>query len=70
MRKVWNPQVQRWTTQTSRSPGAPWLAVRGRFGGDWRWEGYVQYGKTDSSPMQNNVGTNLRQAMANGCGHR
>ncbi len=64
MRKIWDSQVQRYTTQKSE----PWnmvAGIRGRFGGDWRWESYVQYGKTDSSSVQYNVSTNLRMAMAN-----
>ncbi len=63
LRKVWSPQFQQYTTQVQE----PWrtvAGVRGRFGGDWRWEGYVQYGKTDSRSSQNNVATNLRLAMA------
>jgi outer membrane receptor protein involved in Fe transport len=64
MRKIWNPQIERKVTNKSE----PWSAtagVRGRFGGDWRWESYVQYGKTQSSSVQYNVSTNLRMAMAN-----
>ncbi|HTQ36137.1 MAG TPA: TonB-dependent receptor [Steroidobacteraceae bacterium] len=63
MRKVWYPQLQRYTNQVQE----PWRAkvgVRGRFGSDWKWEGYVQYGKTNSTSTQNNVATNLRLAMA------
>jgi outer membrane receptor protein involved in Fe transport len=63
VRKVWNPQIQQYTTQEQK----PWSAtagVRGRFGGDWRWESYVQYGKTNSRSVQHGTQTNLRMAMA------
>jgi outer membrane receptor protein involved in Fe transport len=63
MRKVWYPQLQQYTNQVQE----PWRAlvgVRGRFGGDWRWDAYYQYGSTDSTSRQNNVATNLRLAMA------
>ena len=63
MRKVWNPQLEQWTTQRQE----PWravLGVRGRFGRDWRWETYFQYGRTNSTSKQNNVATTLRLAMA------
>jgi len=63
VRKVWNPQFDQRTHQIQE----PWNAmagIRGRFGGDWRWETYAQYGKTDSRSTQNNVATNLRLAMA------
>src|SRR5690606_3898059 len=38
--------------------------VRGRFGADWQWDAYYQYGATDSSSRQYNVATNLRMAFA------
>lgn len=63
VRKVWNPQIQQWTTQSS----ATWHVLgglRGRFADDWRWEGYYQYGATDSASRQNNVATNLSYAFA------
>jgi len=63
LRKVWSPQVNRWTDQVQE----PWrmlVGLRGRFGGDWRWDTSIQYGKTVSRSVQHNVGTNLRQAMA------
>jgi outer membrane receptor protein involved in Fe transport len=58
VKKVWNPQVQQYTTQESDT----WRTVagmRGRFGGDWRWEGYYQYGATDSTSTSFNGSTNL-----------
>ncbi len=63
IRKVWNPQIQQWTEQRSET----WRAVagiKGRFGGDWRWETYYQHGRTDSRSTQNNVQTNLSFAFA------
>jgi outer membrane receptor protein involved in Fe transport len=63
LRKVWNPQVQQYTRQeseTMRFVGG----VRGRFGSDWRWDSYYQYGQTESSSSQNDVATNLRLAFA------
>ena len=38
--------------------------VKGRFGSDWRWDAYYQYGATDSSSVQRNNATNLRLAFA------
>jgi outer membrane receptor protein involved in Fe transport len=63
MRKVWNPQVQQWTEQESETVRAT-AGIKGRFGRDWRWDAYYQYGSTDSESRQNNVATNLRLAMA------
>ena len=63
MRKVWNPQINQWTTNESETMRAV-LGVRGRFGRDWRWDVYYQYGQTDSVAVQSNVATNLRLAMA------
>lgn len=63
IRKVWNPQIQQWTSQESET----WRAVagmKGRFGDDWRWEAYYQHGRTDSSSRQNNVQTNLSFTFA------
>jgi outer membrane receptor protein involved in Fe transport len=63
VRKVWNPQFSQYTHQV-QEPWSTTAGIRGRFGGDWRWESYVQYGKTDSRSKQNNIATNLRLAMA------
>jgi outer membrane receptor protein involved in Fe transport len=63
LRKVWNPQIQQWTTQLSDTMRAV-AGVRGDFGGDWRWEAYYQYGQTESTSRQNNVQTNLSFAFA------
>ncbi len=63
VRKVWNPQIQQTTTQKSDT----WHAVagiRGHFGDDWKWDGYYQYGTTNSSSKATNVQTNLRMAFA------
>src|SRR5690606_24622737 len=63
VRKVWNPQIQQWTEQTSMTVRSV-AGLRGRLGGDWRWEGYYQYGQTRSTSHQNNVPTNLSFAFA------
>ncbi len=63
LRKVWNPQVQQWTEQESETMRVT-TGVKGRFGRDWRWDVYYQYGQTESESRQNNVATNLRLAMA------
>jgi outer membrane receptor protein involved in Fe transport len=63
IRKVWNPQVQQYTSQKSETMRAV-AGMRGRFASDWRWEAYYQYGKTDSSSRQNDVATNLRLGFA------
>ncbi len=63
LRKVWNPQVQQWTSQeseTMRFVGG----LKGRFAADWKWEGYYQYGQTESASRQNDVATNIRLAFA------
>jgi iron complex outermembrane receptor protein len=63
IRKVWNPQIQQFTTQKSDT----WrtvAGVRGRFGGDWRWDGYYQYGETNSLSKQYNGATNLSFNLA------
>ena len=69
IRKVWNtelfdPELNRWTEQR-QEPWRTTAGIRGRFGGDWRWDGSVQYGKTNSTSVQHNTATNLRLAMAN-----
>ena len=38
--------------------------VKGRFGRDWRWDAYYQWGQTDSSSHQDNVATSIRLAFA------
>ncbi|HWL64324.1 MAG TPA: TonB-dependent receptor [Steroidobacteraceae bacterium] len=63
VRKVWNPQIQQWTEQRSETVRAV-AGLRGRFGGDWQWEAYYQYGRTASTSRQNNVQTNLSFAFA------
>jgi outer membrane receptor protein involved in Fe transport len=63
IKKVWNPQVQQFTTNESDT----WRAVagvRGRFGSDWKWEGYYQYGSTDSKSKLTNGSTNLSYNFA------
>jgi outer membrane receptor protein involved in Fe transport len=63
VRKVWNPQLERWTDQTQETKRVV-AGVKGRFGRDWRWDAYYQWGKTDSASRQNNVATTVRLAMA------
>jgi outer membrane receptor protein involved in Fe transport len=63
VRKVWNPQIQQWTEQRSETVRAV-AGLRGRFGNDWQWEAYYQYGRTGSTSRQNNVQTNLSFAFA------
>lgn len=63
IRKVWNPQIQQWTSQESET----WRVVagfKGHFGGDWQWDAYYQHGRTASRSIQNNVQTNLSFAFA------
>jgi outer membrane receptor protein involved in Fe transport len=63
VRKVWNPQFNRMTEQTSETMRVL-AGVKGRFGRDWRWDAYYQWGKTESVSMQNNVDTRIRLAFA------
>ena len=63
IRKVWNPQLAQVTDQKS-STWSTVAGVRGRFGSDWHWESYYQYGSTDSKSTQSNVATNLRLGFA------
>src|SRR5690606_6866235 len=63
IRKLWNPQIWRETNSDTDTYSAL-AGVRGRFGSDWRWDAYYQYGATDSVSVQNNVATNLRMAFA------
>jgi outer membrane receptor protein involved in Fe transport len=63
IRKVWEPQISSYTgneVETMRFVAG----VKGRFGSDWRWDAYFQYGETTSSSFQTNVATNLRLAWA------
>src|SRR5690606_18567224 len=48
IKKVWSPQFRRFSANESETMGAT-VGVKGRFGSDWRWDAYVQYGQTDSS---------------------
>jgi outer membrane receptor protein involved in Fe transport len=63
IRKLWNPQIQRTTTSDTDTYSAL-AGMRGRFGSDWRWDAYYQYGGTDSTSKQHNAATNLRMAFA------
>jgi outer membrane receptor protein involved in Fe transport len=63
MRKVWNPQVQQWTTQ-KQEPLRALVGIKGQFGQDWRYDAYYQYGRTKSTSVTHNVATNLRLSFA------
>jgi outer membrane receptor protein involved in Fe transport len=63
IRKLWNPQIERSTTSDTDTYSVT-AGARGRFGSDWRWDTYYQYGATDSVSRQYNVATNLRMAFA------
>jgi outer membrane receptor protein involved in Fe transport len=63
VRKVWNPQIQQFTSQKSETIGVT-AGMRGRFGGDWRWDTYYQYGTTESTSKSTDVNTNIRLAFA------
>ena len=58
VKKVWNPQIQQWTEQDTDTWSAM-AGVRGRFGQDWKWDLYYQYGATDSRSKVFNGATNL-----------
>jgi outer membrane receptor protein involved in Fe transport len=58
IKKVWNPQVQQFTEQDTDTWSAM-AGVRGRFGQDWKWDAYYQYGATDSKSTVFNGATNL-----------
>ncbi|HWL63858.1 MAG TPA: TonB-dependent receptor [Steroidobacteraceae bacterium] len=63
IRKVWNPQVQQWTSNESETVRLV-TGIKGRFGSDWRWDAYYQYGHTNSASTRKNVATSLRLNMA------
>jgi len=63
IRKLWNPQIWRQTNSNTDTYSAL-AGVKGRFGSDWRWDAYYQYGATDSTSVQRNNATNLRLAFA------
>jgi outer membrane receptor protein involved in Fe transport len=58
IRKVWNPQIQQYTTNDTERVTAL-VGVKGQFGRDWRWDSYYQYGQTESLAKTFNGGTNL-----------
>jgi outer membrane receptor protein involved in Fe transport len=63
LRKVWNPQLQ----QTSENTSDRWtaqLGFKGRFGTDWRWDANYSWGSTESRTHQTNIATILRNAFA------
>jgi len=63
IRKLWNPQIWRETSSDTNTYNGL-AGVKGRFGTDWRWDAYYQYGGTDSKSLQKNNATNLRLAFA------
>jgi outer membrane receptor protein involved in Fe transport len=63
VRKVWNPQVEQWTSQ-EQEPMRGLIGIKGRFGKDWRYDIYYQYGRTKSTSVTHNAATNLRLAFA------
>jgi outer membrane receptor protein involved in Fe transport len=63
VRKVWNPQIQQSTSQ-KQEPYRALVGMKGRFGNDWRYDAYYQYGRTQSSSVTRNGATNLRMSFA------
>jgi outer membrane receptor protein involved in Fe transport len=63
IRKVWSSQFRRSTENEAETMGST-LGVRGRFGRDWRWDAYYQYGRTKNFAVQHNTGTTIRLAFA------
>jgi outer membrane receptor protein involved in Fe transport len=58
IKKVWNPQIQQYTTNDTETWRVT-AGARGRFGRDWKWDTYYQYGSTDSLAKTFNGATNL-----------
>ena len=63
IRKVWNPQLQQTSSDSSDRLTAQ-VGLKGRFGSDWRWDSNYSFGQTKSSGTQTNVSTVLRSAFA------
>jgi outer membrane receptor protein involved in Fe transport len=63
VKKVWNPQLQQYTTNDTETWRVT-AGARGRFGRDWKWDTYYQYGSTDSLAKTYNGGTNLSFAFS------
>jgi outer membrane receptor protein involved in Fe transport len=61
--KVWDSQMSQITTRTSETVRGV-IGVKGRFGTDWRYDAYYQYGATDSSNVQQDSRTSYRLAFA------
>jgi outer membrane receptor protein involved in Fe transport len=61
--KVWNPQIHQRTEQKSETMRGV-LGLKGNLVGDWRWDAYYQFGKTDSRSRQYNAMTNFRYTFA------
>jgi outer membrane receptor protein involved in Fe transport len=63
VRKVWNPQLQQ-STQSETERYTVSAGLRGRFGGDWRWDLNLSHGANQSRSTQFNSATQLRTAFA------
>ncbi|MEO8313545.1 MAG: TonB-dependent receptor [Pseudomonadota bacterium] len=63
VKKVWNPQIQQYTTNDTETWRVT-AGMKGRFGRDWKWDTYYQYGSTDSLAKTFNGGTNLSFAFS------
>jgi outer membrane receptor protein involved in Fe transport len=63
IKKVWNPQLQQYTTNDTDTWRVT-AGAKGRFGRDWKWDAYYQYGATDSLAKTYNGATNLSFAFS------
>jgi outer membrane receptor protein involved in Fe transport len=61
--KVWNPQLQQTSSDSSDRLTAQ-VGLKGRFGADWRWDTNYSFGQTKSEQNFTNVATLLRSAFA------
>ena len=61
--KVWDAQMSQITKRTSETVRGV-IGLKGRFGTDWRYDAYYQYGATDSSSVQYDSRTSYRLAFA------
>jgi hypothetical protein len=61
--KVWNPQLQQTSSDSSDRLTAQ-VGLKGRFGADWRWDTNYSFGQTKSEQNFTNQSTVLRSAFA------
>ncbi|HWL63557.1 MAG TPA: TonB-dependent receptor [Steroidobacteraceae bacterium] len=61
--KVWNPQLQQTSSDSSDRLTAQ-IGLKGRFGSDWRWDTNYSFGQTKSEQNFRNQSTVLRSAFA------